>query len=81
MFKYTFRQLIRVFIQWIFINVLRARWIVGTGEECNRELGLRIMGVCMFYYKYPTPLICVYNPPEYRIAEFREFGETIKSKK
>ena len=60
-------------LNYVFINLLRARWIVG--EE--NELGLRIMGVNLIYYKWPEPMMS--ESKEWRFAEKREFGETIRS--
>jgi len=32
-------------LEWLFINVFRARWIVAEEENAEGELGLRILGV------------------------------------
>ena len=49
-----------------------SRWIVDE-EGC---LGIRVLGVNMFYYKWPEPLICKGN---YRVINKREFGEVIQT--
>lgn len=68
-------------LEFIFVRVLRARWIVGTTANENQgEMGLRIMGVNLWYYKWSEPMI-VPNSNEYgwKVARKREFGETVKS--
>jgi len=64
-------------LEWLFINVLRARWIVSEEENAEGELGLRILGVNLFYYKWPDPMLAGYK---WRFAEKREFGEVIRSR-
>lgn len=62
------------FIAWL----LRARWIVNSGGE----MGIRVLGVNLFYYKYDTPIIygaqgeCSGWRPVFK----REFGECVISK-
>lgn len=61
-------------------KILNPRWIVSS----NGELGIRVAGINMWYYKWPTPMI--FNNKEisseyknWRYAEKREFGESIIS--
>ena len=71
-------NVIWVVLKWIFCVVFRARWIVSLGEDSG-ELGLRIMGVNLWYYKWEDPMIA-YNRP-WRFATKREFGEVVRSAK
>lgn len=67
----------RCFIAWIFIHVLKARWIVDeTGD-----LGIRIAGVCMYYYKWQEPLFYKYENMPHRVIHDKEFGTSINTKK
>lgn len=59
------------FVQW----AVRPKWIVGFSED-DAELGIRIMGVNFYYYKWPEPMLADY-PWKYAVK--REFGESIKS--
>ena len=70
---------------WFVLNVLRPRWIVnGIGE-----MGLRILGVNLYYYKWPEPLVYERYPNgstgdsdaarRWRVAHKREFGETVQT--
>jgi hypothetical protein len=57
-------------------KVMKPRWIVNV----NDELGIRILGINFWYYKWPDPIIN--GTDEYatwRIADKREFGEVIHS--
>lgn len=62
-------------LNYIFINLLRSRWIAG--EE--NELGLRIVGVNLIYYKWPEPIVS--DSDKWRFAGKREFGEIVRSVK
>ena len=62
----------------LLVRVTKARWIIGTGEENNRELGFRICGLNFWYYKWPDPLVTTSPTYQYRVINKREFGETIQ---
>lgn len=62
-------------VKWFVALVLLPRWIVNE----YGELGLRIGGINLWYYKWPDPIIGGYKA--WRVIEKREFGETIKSSK
>ena len=58
----------------IFISYIgRALWVVNDEEE----MGFRIFGLNFWYYKWSDPHIANY---QYREADKREFGETVKSR-
>lgn len=70
--------------KWIVENILKARWIVNG----NGEMGIRVLGINMWYYKLPEPLIAqneIGDPPSeydtWRIADKREFGEVVRGRK
>lgn len=68
------------FKKWFFTNVLRARWVVNN----DGELGLRIMGQNLWYYKWPEPMVETTGTDDegyWQFANKREFGETVKSRK
>lgn len=62
-------------------RVMKARWIVSL----YGELGIRVFGINLWYYKWPDPCLFDSNDSEYkhgwRYAEKREFGEVIKSER
>lgn len=62
-------------------RILRPRWIVNE----YGEMGIRILGVNCYYYKYDTPMIYetdpFTHPPKWRVAYKREFGETVISQR
>jgi len=64
-------------MRWFVEKVLRPRWIVNGGGE----LGLRILGVNVCYYKYDTPIYYDANGEcgPWRYALKREFGECVIS--
>ena len=67
---------------WFVDKILRPKWIVNE----YGEMGIRILGVNCYYYKWDTPLIYEIHPgdnplPKWRIAYKREFGEAIISKR
>lgn len=58
-------------------TMLKPRWIINrTGE-----LGIRVCGINMWYYKHDIPMIaeCSDDFGEWRVIEKREFGEVILS--
>ena len=78
------RALIRVFksdglyttkeraIQFVFVDALKARWVVSMPSEdghAGGEMGLRIAGVNLWYYKWPEPMLA--PSYEWRIANKR----------
>ena len=74
---------------WMFIINFtgRPRWVVNE----DGEMGIRIFGVNLWYYKWETPLIAwdwVRSEGEekseyanWRYAEKREFDEVVRSKR
>lgn len=58
--------------EWFFCSVLRARWIIGS----DNDLGLRIMGVNLYYYKSSKPIVS-FDEVEYREVYNKEFGHSI----
>lgn len=56
----------------IIFWLLHPRWIVNDAGE----LGIRVLGVNLWYYKWPEPMLADYG---WRYAEKREFGECVKS--
>lgn len=74
---------------WLINDVLKARWIVSVpDQDANEaetndfdrfggELGLRIGGINLWYYKYSDPMVTVSR--RWRQATKREFGDTIHS--
>lgn len=69
--NHTFIERITLFFIW-FSN---AKWIVSTDSEPG-ELGIRIFGLNLWYYKWQTPMAATRG---WRVADKREFGEAIKS--
>lgn len=63
-------KLVKFFVD----KVLRPRWVVCTD---NGEMGLRVLGVNLWYYKWPEPMVAPSYP--WKVAGKREFGETVKS--
>jgi hypothetical protein len=66
---------------WLVTQIIRPRWIVMLPDPTDPEseagdMGVRILGVNFFYYKYPDPT--GYCCP-WRLAEKREFGEVVRS--
>jgi hypothetical protein len=61
------------------VKLTNARWIVGTGKDNLGELGIRILGVNFWYYKWTEPMIVSESSYPWRFANKREFGDTIKS--
>jgi len=70
-------------IKFIIDRLIKPRWIVGIGEDNYGELGIRIFFVNLWYYKWPDPMYISssYKPYAWRMADKREFGETVKSEK
>lgn len=68
-------------IKFIVDKIIKPVWIVGIGEGNHGELGIRILGINLWYYKWPEPMHVSnsYKPYAWKIADKREFGETIKS--
>jgi hypothetical protein len=65
-------------IKFFVEKIMKARWIVNS----SGEMGIRIFGINMWYYKWPEPLVGNSDDNTYwRVADKREFGETIKSEK
>lgn len=60
-------------------EVLRARWIVSLPHEGSPggEMGLRVGGVNLWYYKWGDPMVA--NGIPWRFANKREFGEVVRS--
>lgn len=60
----------------IFVeDILQARWIINN----NGELGIRILGLNLWYYKWNTPIISYKDEyKSWRVIRKREFGEVIK---
>lgn len=56
---------------WFISKILRPRWIKSARSE---ELGIRILGVNIYYYKRKEPVI--YAGP-FRYVDEKEFGITI----
>jgi len=56
---------------WFVKNIIRPRWIMhpGTGE-----LGIRIFGVNVYYYKRKEPIFLVGS---WRYVQEKEFGNSI----
>lgn len=65
-------------LEWVVIKLLRTRWIVSIGEEDTGELGIRIAGINLWYYKWPDPMVDTQRP--FRNADKREFGEVVLSR-
>lgn len=65
-----------------FVRLMNPRWIVGTSENNKYELGIRVFGINLWYYKWPEPMLAD-DAEDYcfRIADKREFGEVILSKR
>ena len=59
------------------IQIMRPRWIVGTGTANAGELGIRVLGINLWYYKWPEPMPVDSKRYPYRIARKREFGEVV----
>lgn len=68
--KYRFRK-------WLFNKVLKPIWIINGDEE----LGLRILGTNLWYYKHPTPMIAETGCSKgtWKTTRKREFGEVVLS--
>lgn len=60
-------------------KVMKVRWIVNS----SGEMGVRVFGINLWYYKWPEPMIAETgcDGGTWRYAEKREFGETVKSVK
>lgn len=70
--------------RWFINKIMRPFWIVNAADE----LGIRVFGINLWYYKWSDPLIAKKekNDPDseydkWRIADKREFGEVILSAK
>ena len=56
-------------------KIMKARWIVNS----SGEMGIRVFGINL-WYKWPEPLVGNSDDnPFWRVAEKREFNETVKS--
>ena len=67
-------------ISYIFINIFKARWVsilLNDSPDNKRDLGLRIMGVNLMYYKWPDPIVCDPKESTWRVMNKREFGKSI----
>lgn len=65
--------------EWFVENIMKAQWIVNS----NDELGIRVFGINLWYYKYSEPMISengIGKEGKWRFAEKREFGEVIHSR-
>lgn len=62
-------------IAWFVENVLRPVWIVNEFGE----MGIRVLGVNLYYYKWDTPLY-TQQDVKWRVAYKREFGECVHSR-
>ncbi len=62
-------------------NLLGIYWIVSESDLSDPgdegEMGLQIMGVQFWYYKYSEPMI-TFRKPAHKALK-REFGEVVKS--
>lgn len=58
-------------MRWFVEKVLKPRWIKSPNTE---ELGLRILGVNIYYYKRSEPIVEVGS---FRYVREKEFGHTI----
>lgn len=68
------------FRRFVVEHIIRPRWVVNS----DNEMGIRIFGVCCYYYKHSEPLIYSGNDPEspsWDFARKREFGEVVKSER
>ena len=65
--------------KFIVERIMKARWIVNT----DGELGIRICGINMWYYKWPEPMVAETgcDGGSWRYADKREFGEVIHSQR
>lgn len=61
------------------VKLIDPKWIVGIGNDNKGELGIRVAGMNFWYYKWPEPMLVSSKEYPYKIADKREFGETIKS--
>lgn len=63
-------------IKFFVEKIMKARWIVNS----SGEMGIRVFGINLWYYKWPEPLVGQSDDsPYWRVAEKREFDETVKS--
>lgn len=71
------RQMFARMMRFLVAKVIRPRWIVATSPpEARGEMGILILGVPCFYYKWQEPMYAEYT---WRLARKREFGETVRS--
>ena len=60
-------------------KIMNPKWIVNS----HGELGIRVFGINLWYYKWPEPMISEDGIGEpgswWTYAEKREFGEVVKS--
>lgn len=62
--------------QFFVTHILRAKWIVTAEDEGPGELGIRVLGINLWYYKWTDPMLANYA---WRRARKREFGDVVKS--
>jgi len=62
------------FFRFLIEKVLRVQWIINDMDE----FGVRVLGINMYYYKWPTPILYDTNKPSWRPIYKREFGEIIR---